>query len=253
MEKSPGHPVPAGPRRNGEPVSDSPGMAFPNPQRIGADHREWRGFLIFFGILILTIAISLAVKKDKSLYVFGYIMAIVYVAGGPRRRGEPWSEVGVRPARAFLDDLESVWYLVVLVVLVFQFLPVGVAHLFGYYHPLIHYINARVSQVPALIGLALILTLFETIVYQVFVQQRLSRFIGTPAAIVVASVLAGLAHAASAGTGSLNVAVTDVAGVALDFAVFGVIWARTRNLALTWLTHYATDIIGILALAFILR
>ena len=266
MEKKPGHRRLARGSRNGEAIGDSPGTTPPGPRGTGSDlpstvgtvpdHRkELRGFLIVLGILVMTIAVSLLVKKDKSLYVVGYIVAIAYVMSWPRRRGRPWSEVGVKPARAFLDDLGQVWYLVVLVVFVLQFLApeMGVADLFGYYHHLVHYINARVSQVPGLIGAALILTLFETIVHQVCVQERLSWFIGTPAAIVLASVLAGFAHAASAGAGSFNVAFTDAAGVALDFAVFAIIWAKTRNLALTWVTHYAADITGIIALTLIFR
>ena len=216
---------------------------------------ELRGLLIVLGILVLTILVSLLVKKDKSLYILGYIVAIVYVMRGPRRNNRPWSEVGIKPPRSFLEDLKKVWYLVLIVVFIFQFLApeMGVAHLLGYYQLLVHYINARVSQVPGLAGAALILSLFETIVYQVFVQERLSWFIGTPAAIVLASVLAGFAHAASAGWGTFNVAFTDAAGVVLDFAVFGIIWARTRNLAVTWAAHYAADITGIIALTLIFR
>jgi membrane protease YdiL (CAAX protease family) len=216
---------------------------------------ELRGPLIVLGILVLTILVSLLVKKDKSLYLLGYIVAIVYVMRGPRRNSRPWSEVGIKPPRSFFQDLKKIWYLVLIVVFIFQFLApeMGVAHLLGYYHLLVHYINVRVSQVPGLAGAALILSLFETIVYQVCVQERLSWFIGTPAAIALASVLAGFAHAASAGSGTFSVAFTDAAGVALDFAVYGIIWARTHNLAVTWATHYAADITGIIALTLIFR
>jgi membrane protease YdiL (CAAX protease family) len=217
--------------------------------------KELRGFLIVLGILAATILVSLLVKKDKNLYILGYIVAIVYVMRGPRRNNRPWSEAGIKPARSFLEDLKKVWYLVLIVVFIFQFLApeMGVAHLLGYYHPLVHYINQRVSQVPGLVGAALILSLFETIVYQACVQERLSWLIGSPAAIVLASVLAGFAHAASAGSGTFSVAFTDAAGVALDFAVYGIIWARTRNLGVTWATHYAADITGIIALTLIFR
>jgi uncharacterized protein len=222
----------------------------------GPGHRnERRGILIVLGILVLTILVSLLVKKDKSLYILGYIAAIVYVMRGPRRNNRPWSEVGIKAPQSFLEDLRNVWYLALIVIFIFQFLApeMGVAHLLGYYHHLVHYINARISEVPVLVGTALILSLFETIVYQVFVQERLSWFIGTPTAIILASALAGFAHAASAGSGTFNVAFTDAAGVALDFAVFGIIWARTHNLVVTWATHYAADITGFIALTLIFR
>ncbi|HYB22777.1 MAG TPA: hypothetical protein VED41_03200, partial [Solirubrobacteraceae bacterium] len=65
-----------------------------------------------------------------------------------------------------------------------------------------------------------------------------------------AVVIAGFAHAATLTSGGFHVVLTDSAGVALDFAVFGIIWARTRNLAVVWATHYATDIVGLIALTF---
>ena len=196
--------------------------------------------------------VGFLVKKDKDLFIVGYIVAIAYVMRGPLRTNRPWSEIGLRPPAAFLKDLKKVWYLVAIVVLLFQLLPptFGVAHLFGFYPQLLHHITQRTSTVPALAATALILTLIETIVYQVCIQERLSWFIGTPAAILVAIVLAGFAHAVGT-PGSFHVVLTDSAGVALDFIVFGIIWARTHNLALTWLTHYAADVVGLIALTMI--
>ena len=85
-------------------------------------------------------------------------------------------ELGLKPAAAFLKDLRKVWYLVAIVVLLFQLLPpgFGVARLFGFYPQLLDHITQRTSQVPGLVAAALILTLIETIVYQVCIQERLS-------------------------------------------------------------------------------
>ena len=213
------------------------------------DRHDLRGVLTVIAVLLFTIIVSLLVKKQKDLYVVGYIVAIVYVMRGPRRNNRRWSELGWKPRAAFLTDLKKVWYLVAIVVLLFQLLPpeFGVAHVFGFYHQLLHNITQRTSMIPGLLGAAVILTLVETIVYQVCIQERLSWFIGTPTAILVMMVLAGLAHATGT-SGSFHVVLTDSAGVALDFAVFGIIWARTHNLAVTWATHYAADVVGIIAL-----
>ena len=146
-------------------------------------------------ILVFTIIVSLLAKKQKDLFVVGYIVAIVTVTSGPRRITDVVRDRN--EARPF-TDLKKVWYLAAIVVLLFQLLPpeFGVAHLFGFYHQLLHDITQRTSQIPGLVGAAVILTLVETIVYQVCIQERLSWFIGTPAAILVAMVLvAGLAHA----------------------------------------------------------
>ena len=151
------------------------------------DATERRRTLIVRGILVFTILLSLVVSKDKDLFVVGYIVAIVYVMSGPRRRNEPWSEVGIKPRAAFIEDLKKVWYLVPIVVLLFQLLPpeFGVARLLGFYPQLLHHVHERVSKVPGLVGLALILTLIETIVYQIFTQERLSWFMGMAAAILL--------------------------------------------------------------------
>jgi membrane protease YdiL (CAAX protease family) len=177
-------------------AKDPSGAREPSPH----DRNELRGVLKVIAVLVFTIIASLLVKKGQSLYVVGYIVAIVYVMPGPRRMNRSWSEIGLKPRAVFLKDLRKVWYLVAIVVLLFQLLPpeFGVAHVFGFYHQLLQHITLRTSKIPGLVGAAVILTLFETIVYQVCVQERLSWFIGTPAAILVAAVLAGFAHAAGA-------------------------------------------------------
>ena len=195
------------------------------------DRHDLRGVLIVIAVLLFTIIVSLLVKKQKDLYVVGYIVAIVYVMRGPRRNNRRWSEIGWKPHASFLTDLKKVWYLVAIVVLLLQLLPpeFGVAHVFGFYHQLLHNITQRTSMIPGLLGAAVILTLVETIVYQVCIQERLSWFIGTPAAILVMMVLAGLAHATGT-SGSFDVVLTGSAGArAVDFSVFGIIFARTRN------------------------
>lgn len=216
------------------------------------DRKDLRGVLIVLAVLVLTVIVSLVVNKDKNLFVVGYIVAIVYVMRRPWRENRSWSEVGVKPATDFFKDLRKVWYLAAIVVLLFQLLPpeFGVAHLFGFYPQLLHHITQRTSKIPGLVGAAVILTLFETIVYQVCIQERLSWFIGTPAAVLLASVVAASAHAAGT-SGSFDAVFTDSAGVALDFIVLGIIWARTHNLAVTWATHYAADVVGIIALTLI--
>ena len=80
----------------------------------------------------------------------------------------------------------------------------------------------------------------------------MSWYIGTPAAILVAAVLFGLAHAVGA-TGSAHVVFLDVGGVVLDGVFFGLIYARTHNLWVTWATHYAADAVGVIALLSVFR
>jgi membrane protease YdiL (CAAX protease family) len=101
-----------------------------------------------------------------------------------------------------------------------------------------------------LLAAALVLTLMEELVFRVTIQERLSWFIGTPAAILCASVLFGAVHAVGT-SGSPLIILTDVVGVIIDGIFFGIIYAKTHNLALTWATHYIADVVGIIALVLI--
>jgi membrane protease YdiL (CAAX protease family) len=212
---------------------------------------------LLVALLLLTVAVSL--YKGQDVFIFAYIVAIIYALRGPVRHRRSWQELGIKGG--FLKDLRLVWPYSATVAILFQVLPptLALAFVFGYGRELVEHITARFpiglgSQegAPAVAGLlaaALVLTLIEEIVYRVTIQERLSWFIGTPAAIVVASVIFGLAHAVGT-SGSPQVILTDVAGVVLDGVFFGIIYAKTHNLAVTWATHYAADVVGLLALAF---
>ncbi len=67
--------------------------------------------------------------------------------------------------------------------------------------------------------------------------------IGTPAAILITTVLFASTHAVSAGT--LPVVLLDAAGVFIDGIFLGIIYAKTHNLLLTWATHYVADVLGL--------
>ena len=175
-------------------------------------------------------------------------MTVVVAVGGPRRHGRPWSDIGIKGG--FLGDLRQVWPLSALVAVVFQVVPptVAVAFVAGFGPALLAQVTGRLpvdvgsaaglSAVVSLLAAALVLTLVEEVVYRAVFQERMSRYVGTPLAIVAAACLFGLAHAVGA-TGSPQSVLLDVVGVVLDGVVFGLIYARTHNLWVTWATHYA--------------
>jgi len=214
--------------------------------------------MLVITLLLLTLIVSLFSGKD--VYIFGYIMTIIYALGRVTRHGRPLQELGVK--RGFLKDFKRIWYYFGIDAVLFQLLPptLGVALVFGYYPDLLNHIMGRlsisfgslegVSAVGGLLAAALILTLMEEVVFRVTIQERLSWFIGTPLAILFASILFGLVHAVGT-TGSMQVIVTDVLGVVLDGVFFGIIYAETHNLALTWLTHFTADVVGLIVLVLI--
>ena len=213
-------------------------------------------------ILIFTTTVGLYDgQRYGQLYIFGYIMAVVYAVDGPLRRNRPWSDLGIK--RGFRKDFRRVWYYFGIDGLLFQILPptLGVAYVFGYYGQELQQISGRLASDFASVGgvsvfggmlvLMAVLTLMEELVFRVTIQERLSWFIGTRAAILVTTCMFALVHAVGV-AGSLQVTLIDVLGVAIDGAFFGLIYAKTHNLAVTWVTHYTADVVGLLSLIFIL-
>jgi membrane protease YdiL (CAAX protease family) len=212
--------------------------------------------LLVLAILLVCDAAGLySGQRYGSLYVFGYIIAIVVGFGGLISGKRPWSDAGIK--RGFVGDLRRVLPLFAIVALVFQTLspPLGVAYAFGFLPQEIAHITGRLTltfgTVVVLVLSAIVLTFIEEVVYRVTIQERLSWFMGTPAAVVLASLIFGVAHEIAT-MGSLPVVLTDYGGVVLDGLFYGAIYARTHNLALAWVTHLAADIVGVVTLFVIL-
>ena len=59
-------------------------------------------------ILLVTIALGLYDgRRYGSLYIFGYIIAIICALSWPRHN-RPWQELGLK--RGFVTDFKRVWY-----------------------------------------------------------------------------------------------------------------------------------------------
>ena len=226
------------------------------------DRRAFYAITGLLALLVFTIALGLLIPKYSDLYIFGYIMAICYALPGPVRRNRSWSDLGIK--RGFTNDFKKVWYYFAIDAILFQLLPpmLGAAYLLGYYPQLLQHITGRLATdfggalglngiLLVILLLTAVLTLMEEVVFRVVIQQRLSWFIGTPAAIAVASFIFGLAHAVGT-SGILPIIALDAGGVMLDGIFFGIIFAKTKNLAVTWVTHYFADVVGIISLVTVL-
>ena len=220
------------------------------------DRRALDRLILVLAILIVCDVIGLYDgQKYGSVYIFGYIMAIVVGFGGLLSGRRPWTEAGVK--RGFFSDFKDVLPLFAIVALVLQILsPVlGVSYLFGFYSDEVAHITGRLTitfgTVVVLLALSVVLTLVEEMVFRATIQERLSWFIGTPTAIILASLLFGVAHEIAT-TGSPPVVLTDYGGVVLDGLFFGAIYAKTHNLAVTWATHLIADFVGIFTLFVVL-
>jgi membrane protease YdiL (CAAX protease family) len=222
------------------------------------DRKALIQLLLVIALLLITLVASFYSGQD--VYIFGYIMASIYAISRVTRHSRPWQELGIKGG--FAKDFKRIWYYFSIDAVLFQLMPptLGIAFVFGYYPELISHITGRLSinfgslqglsAIGGLLAAVLVLTLLEEVVFRVTIQERLSWFIGTPAAILFASVLFGVVHAVGT-SGSLLIILTDVAGVAIDGVFFGVIYAKTHNLAVTWATHFAADLVGLIALVLI--
>jgi len=205
-------------------------------------------------ILLLVITLAASMYKGQPIYIFGYIMAIVYVIGRVTHKNRPFQELGLK--RGFVKDFKKIWYYFGIDAILFQLLPpiLGIAFVLGDYTAVLNDITGRLAinfgslsgvyAVGGLLAAALILTLMEEVVFRVAIQERLSWFIGTPLAIIFTTVLFGSIHFVGT-TGLTPAAILDVVGVMLDGLFFGIIYAKTHNLAVTWITHYIADTMGI--------
>ena len=116
---------------------------------------------------------------------------------------------------------------------------------------------AAIAVPLAFVWLALEVGLVEEFLFRVLLQTRLARVLGSDlSGIIAAAALFGLVHAPGfylrtaatrealgatpslAGSLSYSIVVTSVAGIFL-----GVLWSRTRNLAVVVIVHAATDLI----------
>jgi membrane protease YdiL (CAAX protease family) len=94
------------------------------------------------------------------------------------------------------------------------------------------------------IPLAIVL-IGEELTYRTLIQGRLTPLIGIPAAIAVASLVFGLSHYSA---GPFTVVVLDISSIIFDSIIFGIIFARSNNLIVSWAAHFLGDVLGLIFL-----
>ena len=196
-------------------------------------------------VLVLTLVLALL----TPLTGIAVLLPIVYLFGEARLRHRSWAELGFKP-REFLQALRANWQWILLVGVVLQIVvPVG-AQLF--YPAFLEHVRDRVPllgslQLLGIVGALLVSTLIEELSFRALFQERLSWFVGTPTAVLLVALLFGLMHIS---TGTSFVVALDVGFVILDGVLYGVIFARGKNLFAAWIAHFLADVIGVLFLLF---
>jgi membrane protease YdiL (CAAX protease family) len=178
---------------------------------------------------------------------FAYIPPMVYVLRERRIQKRPWEEIGIK-LRGFKKDFLNNWYLILIVAIVLQF-PIALAG--KYFWPdLLKHISDRIpllnsSSIGYLILIIIVIPFLEELIYRGLLQQRLAWRLNWFVALIIASVVFGLQHFTP---GKPAIVAVDLAGVALDGAIYGLIFARCHNVFVSWVAHVAADLVGLAVL-----
>jgi len=97
---------------------------------------------------------------------------------------------------------------------------------------------------PTLVFLVLIAlaTLLEELTFRGLIQERLSWFTHQRIAVVVSSLLMGLAHMT---LGEPVAMAGDYVQVSVDSTLYGLIYAKSHSVMVAWIAHMAADYVSI--------
>ncbi|MFZ5859060.1 MAG: CPBP family intramembrane glutamic endopeptidase [Chloroflexota bacterium] len=198
-------------------------------------------------ILVITVTLlgMWFVPAAKTLFA---LIPIAYLLIERRLRKRTWTDLGFS-IRTFWADLRANWILFVLVGFIMQ--PAAVLWAKAYFPEFLAHVQARLPFESGigwgvLLPLLAVSLLGEEMTYRTLLQGRLAPFVGAPAAVVVGSVLFGLAHFAS---GPALIVAVDVGLIVADSVLYGTMFARRNNLWVVWLAHFIGDVFGLLVLA----
>ncbi len=211
-------------------------------------HPKW----MFWETIIVLLISTLPFIFIPSLKGFAVFIPVVYLLVERWLRKRSWADLGIRP-KQFFQDLRSQLGWVILVAVVIQ---VGVVLAANWFFP--EFLAHVTARLPFVIGgswLPIILSLFfatfiEEFVYRGLFQQRFNWFMPTSIAIVSISLIFSLLHIAA---GIWFVILIDVGLVFVDSLIYGVIFARSKNLLVAWLAHFLADVVALMLMVGVVR
>ena len=199
---------------------------------------------VFIEVLILLIVMTVLSLLVPAIKGPLEILVVIYFIVERFLRHRTWSEIGFKP-KTFIKDLLTNWWLVALVGFVTQLIPILIAKtiLPEYLAHIQERLPLNISGSIGILAISLLFaTLAEELVYRALFQERLAWGLGTPLALVlVALVFAGMHWA----PGNAWVVFTDLAFVAIDAVIYGAIFARCKNIFVSWLAHFLADVVGL--------
>ena len=173
-----------------------------------------------------------------------YILAIPYIFIEKIVRKQTFAGIGFR-IKGMYKDLIKYWWLILLPIgtgLASLFLsklivPDYFAHVIERTQPMLAFDNLFI-----LIPQLLILALAEEICFRGFFQRKLGICINTRVAIIITSLIFALGHFS---IGSPIVVIYDITGIFIDSIIYGILFYKTKNIYICWISHLLANICGI--------
>ena len=191
-------------------------------------------------ILILTF-VAQFIWREFSLLFASIPTMYLFIERYLRRR--TWAEIGFS-IRKIPRDVVANWLPILLVSIIIQFLVVWTTK--NWMPIFLDHVIARfpltIDQSLGYLPMLLIGTLWEEINYRALFQDRLSWFIPAPVAIGIVSVIFGIGHWAQ---GNSVIVTIDILLVILDSVFYGIIFARSKNVFVSWIAHFLANLFAI--------
>ncbi len=171
------------------------------------------------------------------------LLPILYFLVERRARRRSWIDCGLDP-RTIGPGLRGSWLPILVVAVGIPLVVAWSARALWpeYVAQVLGRIPLDVSRPARYVPIVAVATFLEEVSYRALFQQHLAWFAPAPAAIGVVAVAFGLAHLSR---GDPGVVAADVALVILDGVLYGVIFARSRNVFVSWIAHLAADLVGL--------
>lgn len=171
------------------------------------------------------------------------ILPTVYFFIERRQRRRTWTEVGFN-FWAIPRDLSANLFLILLVSVFIQFLVFWIAKI--WMPSFIDHVIARtpisINQLAKYIPILILGALWEEVNFRALYQERLSWFVPQPIAIFIVSVFFGIGHWAK---GDPTLVMVDVLLVIIDSIIYGIIFARSKNIFVVWIAHFLANLFAI--------
>ena len=209
-------------------------------QRSQIQKQEKKKIMMVIGITLL---LFFLIPATRSITL---ALPAVVLLMDRRRNGKSWAEIGLK-TQGILRDIQGAKNWIFLVAFVSPILTIVLAQYLvpGFVAHLIGRLPMDIGQLVPTFFALLFGTFLEELIFRGYIQTRLQVFGTTRFAIVAASILFAGMHIAK---GAVVVVAFDLFWIFVDSLIYGIIYYKTKNLFVSWIAHFASDVVGLAVL-----